>query len=762
MSSTTLEKPRAEPQPIFEDEKADPSSSSPTLYDEDDVNRTSPEGTVPKENVEEYVSGWKLISLMISITLAAFLMLLDMSIITTAIPRITEQFHSLDDIGWYGSSYNLASAALQPLSGKLYTYFKSKWLFLGFLFVFEVGCLICGVATSSIMLIIGRTVAGMGASGIQNGAFTIIAASTPLEKRPALVGVLMAGAQLGLVVGPLVGGALTEYTTWRWCFYINLPIGAICTVLIMLVHIPDRVVHTDDSILHTLRTKLDLTGFIVFAPCTVMFLLALQWGGLDYSWDSATVIGLFCGGGATLVLFLLWEYRVGDGAMIPLPVIRKKEVWASCLTMMFLFTSVFVASYYLPIYFQSVKGDTPFTSGVNLLPGILSQMAAAILSGFLAQRVGYYLPFAVVSAAVIAIGSGLLSTLAPHTSTARWAGYQFVVGFGRGLGMQMPIISIQANTPPEITSIATAVLVFAQTFGGAVFVSISNVIFNNKLKDELTARLPHLDVNTIIDAGATGVDKVVPSKDLPGALAAYAKGVDAVFYLSVASSCIMFFTAFGMGLLYFTTTQKGSPLSKQIDTMNRPRNRQPRPPRKNQSGGRGGRGVPSIPQQAAGTIPTVRQVVPGASVYIVLKEDQPTGQETKGIVKDLLTRGNHHRGIKVRLQDGQVGRVQRMGDRSVPTPLPGSDTTAASGSGPTASSSRFSSRYTDVRYDEEFPEGPPPRSLVDFMPQLDSPPRASGEGNAAAGVASVKCPFCEEFEGDEVAVTHHIDQKHLM
>ncbi|KAL6414630.1 putative HC-toxin efflux carrier TOXA [Ilyonectria robusta] len=548
MASPSTDKQRAEPQPIFTDEKADRGSSSPTLYDEDENdNATSPVDTVPKDGAEEYVSGWKLISLMISITMAAFLMLLDMSIITTAIPRITEQFHSLDDIGWYGASYNLASAALQPLSGKLYTYFKSKWLFLGFLFIFEVGCLICGVATSSIMLIIGRTVAGMGSSGIQNGAFTIIAASTPLEKRPALVGVLMAGAQLGLVIGPLVGGALTEYTTWRWCFYINLPIGALCTVLILLVDVPDRVVHTDEPIIKTLRTKLDLTGFVIFAPCTIMFLLALQWGGLDYSWDSATVIGLFCGGGATLFIFILWEYRVGDGAMIPLPVVRKREVWTSCLTMMFLFTSVFVASYYLPIYFQSVKGDTPFQSGVNLLPSILSQIVAAVFIGVIAQKVGYYLPFAVISAAVLAIASGLLTTLSPHTSTAKWAGFQVLLGFGRGIGMQMPIIAIQASTPPALTSIATAVLVFSQTFGGAVFVSIANVIFNNKLKGELTARLPHIDANMIIEAGATAVDKVVSSKDLPEALAAYAKGVDFVFYLSVAAGCAMFLTSWGMG-----------------------------------------------------------------------------------------------------------------------------------------------------------------------------------------------------------------------
>ncbi|KAF7542201.1 hypothetical protein G7Z17_g11790 [Cylindrodendrum hubeiense] len=445
MGSPSMEKPRVEPQPILNDEKPDPGSSSPTLYDKDEnADTTTPEGTVPKDDVEEYVSGWKLISLMISITVAAFLMLLDMSIITTAIPRITEQFHSLDDIGWYGSAYNLAS--LCPES-----------------------------------------------------------------------------------------------------FYINLPIGAVCAVLILLVNIPDRVVHTDEPILTTLRTKLDLIGFVIFAPCTVMFLLALQWGGLDYSWDSATVIGLFCGGGVTLIIFVFWERRVGDAAMIPLLVVRKREVWTSCLTMLFLFTSVFISSYYFPIYFQSVKSDTPFQSGVNLLPSILGQIVAAISCGLLIQRVGFYLPFGVLSGVVIAIASGLLTTLAPHTSTAKWAGYQILIGFGRGIGMQTPILAIQANTPPEITSVATAVLVFSQTFGGAVFISIANVIFNNKLKDELTARLPHLDADTIINAGATGVTKVVSSKDLPGALAAYAKGVDSAFYLSVAAGCIMFVTAWGMG-----------------------------------------------------------------------------------------------------------------------------------------------------------------------------------------------------------------------
>lgn len=273
-----------------------------------------------------------------------------------------------------------------------------------FLFFFELGSLICGVATSSTMLILGRAVAGIGGSGIQNGAFNMIAASVPLEKRPALMGILIGGAQLGLVVGPLVGGALTEYTTWRWCkcicigppkfiletnslsgFYINLPIGAFCALMILLVHIPDNSVKTDDSIFKTLRTKLDLTGFFLFAPCTIMFLLALQWGGVDYPWKSATIIGLFCGGAGLLLVFLFWEHRVGAGAMIPLPIIKQREVWTSCLTMMFFFTTVFVAAFYLPIYFQSVKNATPFQSGVDMLPAILSQIVFAVAIGGLSE-----------------------------------------------------------------------------------------------------------------------------------------------------------------------------------------------------------------------------------------------------------------------------------------------------------------------------------------------------------------------------------------
>lgn len=172
-----------------------------------------------------------------------------------------------------------------------------------------------------------------------------------------------------------------------------------------------------------------------------------------------------------------------------------------------------------------------------------------------------------------------------------------------------------------------------------------------------------------------------------------------------------------------------------------------------------GRRAPGTPQQAAGTVPTSKQVVAGTAVFIILKQDQPTGQETRGIVQDVLTSGDHPRGIKVRLRDGQVGRVQRLDDGSS---QPSAGTAPASN----ASSSRFSSRYTDIRNDEDFDylEGPPPRSLADFMPGLDEPAAdvSSSEAGGARIVEDVVvCPICEAFEGDEAAVTHHLDREHL-
>ncbi|KAK1974027.1 major facilitator superfamily transporter [Colletotrichum cereale] len=495
---------------------------------------------------EEYITGIKLVLVLAALTFVVFLMLLDGSIITTAVPEITTAFNSLSDVGWYGAAYSLCGAALQPFAGKLYTYLGSKQTFLAFLFLFELGSLLCAVATSSDMFIVGRAVAGMGTAGLYNGALTIIAATVPLQKRPLVIGIVIGFSNMGLVVGPLIGGAFTEYANWRWCFYINLPIGGVVAILLLLIHIPSKI--TTPLPLLQVPSHLDLPGFVLFAPAAVMFLLALQFGGNDYSWDSSVVIGLFVGAGVMALLFLYWEHRLGDDeAMMPLDLFKNRIIWTSCVVGAMSMGVTMVSSYYLPLYFQSVKGATPFQGGVHFLPTILSQLVFAVVSGALVGRLGYYLPWVVFGSIVSTVGTGLISTWTPYTASASWIGYQVLLGAGRGSNMQMNIIAVQANSAPSRLPVVMATLIFLQTFGAAIFLTVAAVIFNEGLGTNLAKYAPSVDAKTILAAGGTGFRTVVPQADLPGVLMAYSRSIGEVLYLLVSLGCVTFVLAWGMG-----------------------------------------------------------------------------------------------------------------------------------------------------------------------------------------------------------------------
>jgi MFS family permease len=211
-------------------------------------------------------------------------------------------------------------------------------------------------------------------------------------------------SQLGTISGPLIGGAFTEYLTWRWCkwldlfssssltdtnfkgFYINLPVGALVAIFISFIKIPDQVAKPPiRAAYHTIIHDLDLVGFVLFSPAAIQLLLALEYGQNNYPWGSPNVIGLFIGAAATFVVFLFWEHRQGDKAMIPLRMVATRQVWSSCIVMMAIFGILLCSSYYLPIYFQAVKNDSPTISGVSLLPSILSQLVVAVASGFLSK-----------------------------------------------------------------------------------------------------------------------------------------------------------------------------------------------------------------------------------------------------------------------------------------------------------------------------------------------------------------------------------------
>ena len=206
----------------------------------------------------------------------------------------------------------------------------------------------------------------------------------PLEKSPLYTGILAGFAQLGIVAGPLIGGALTEHVSWRWCFYINLPVGGAAMVGILFITFPEMVKKEKFSwkVVIKVLPELDLVGFALFAPASVMFLLALQFGSGDtFAWDSATIIGLFVGSAGTAAVFVAWEARMGERAMIPGSMVKQRIVWMSCAYGSAMMGVSIIASNWLPTYFQAVKGEGATTSGVHVLPGILSAMLFVVVVG---------------------------------------------------------------------------------------------------------------------------------------------------------------------------------------------------------------------------------------------------------------------------------------------------------------------------------------------------------------------------------------------
>jgi MFS family permease len=261
-----------------------------------------------------------------------------------------------------------------------------------FFAVFEAGSAVCGMSRNSISFVVGRAVAGAGSSGLINGALTIAANIVSMERRASLTGLMMGTSQLGVVIGPLVGGVLTSYSTWRWCFYLNLPVGAVVFMTLLFIRIPEQVEKKKPiEVLKNLHNELDLLGFILFTPAMMMLLLALQYGGTRFSWDSPTITGMFAGSGVLFVIWLAWDWICGDEALIPFSLMRKRSVWSSSLTQWCNMTIVFSAGYVLPLYFQAIKGATPVMSGVYVLASVLSQLVFAGMSGFLGMFSGYVL-----------------------------------------------------------------------------------------------------------------------------------------------------------------------------------------------------------------------------------------------------------------------------------------------------------------------------------------------------------------------------------
>ncbi|KAF2634065.1 MFS general substrate transporter [Massarina eburnea CBS 473.64] len=494
-----------------------------------------------------FLSGLPLASVVIGLATAIFVMGLDSSIIATAIPRITTQFNSTGDIGWYGSAYSFSFCVLQPIFGKLFSIFSMKGTFLGCIAFFEIGSLICATAINSPMLIIGRAIAGIGAAGCFTGAFCILATAMPMGKRPIYIGILTATAGFSAIIGPVLGGVFTEYATWRWCFWINLPLGAISIfTLVFFLPSPSRKETKPESVFHRLA-KLDLIGAGLFIPAIIMILLGLQWGGTKYVWKSAAIIGLFIGGTVLLLIFVAWQVRRGDDAMIPLGLISQRTLALACIFEFFIMGAIFISVYFLPEWFQVIKSALPKQSGVMYLPLAISDILASLLAGASLQMLRYPNVYLLLGPALISIAAGLFTTLSTTTNHQHWIPYQVLQGLGAGMSLVMPYTATQMVLKPKDVPVGTSLIQCMQYFGASVWLAVSQSIFQNRLVQHLTSvGVGQEDIREILKAGSGGIRSAVPTALLEDVVDAYNYGITGTFYVAASGAIIAFLCSLGM------------------------------------------------------------------------------------------------------------------------------------------------------------------------------------------------------------------------
>ncbi|KAJ7262074.1 ABC transporter [Mycena rebaudengoi] len=485
------------------------------------------------------LTGKQLAAVFTALLLSILLIALDQTILSTALPRIASDFNSFSLQGWVASSFVLAQTVFLLFYGQMLRIFPAKWIMVSSISIFEIGSLVCGLAQNVDQLIAGRVVSGVGAAGMFVAMIQVLSQVTRLEDRPRLFGLFGAVFGLSTVIGPLIGGAFTDHVTWRWVFFINLPIGGVSltAVLLLLKASPplgaDLTKRSPKDIFQQVL-RLDFGGAILVAGAVTSLVLALQWGGNTKPWGDKAVIICFVFAAVLTVVYIIWEIRMGDRAMVPTAIFKSRSIYAILAFCLLTRFSLLLFSYYIPIYYQAVKHRTATGSGIELLPFMLGVVVTVISSGQIVGKFGYYWPFLVAAPVILAIGSGLLYTLDTSSSTAKIIGFQILAGVGTGMGMQNALLAMQVefNDNPKLIGQASSMASFAQFLGGTLGLGVAEPVFATELGKFLIKYAPNAP-DVIVKESPAAIYTQLPPEMIQGVVRAYTESLRIVFVLGV-------------------------------------------------------------------------------------------------------------------------------------------------------------------------------------------------------------------------------------
>lgn len=411
----------------------------------------------------------------LAVVLGMLLAALDQTIVATALPTVVADLGGAGHQAWVVTSYLLASTIVTAIVGKLGDVFGRKRVFQVAVLVFVVGSVLCGLAQSMGMLVVARAVQGLGGGAITVTAVAVIGEVIPLRERGRYQGALGAVFGVTTVIGPLLGGLFTDHLTWRWAFWINVPIGLV-VVAIAAVALPELA--------RTARPVLDYAGIVLIGVGAAGLTLATSWGGTTYPWGSPTIIALFVGSVVALVAFVFAERRAVE-PILPLRLFSNPVFTVCCVLSFVVGFAMLGALTFLPTYMQFVDGVSATASGLRTLPMVLGLLITSLSSGVIVGRTGRYKIFPIAGTAVMAIGFVLLSQMDPGTSTLVQSLDLLVLGAGIGLSMQVLVLVVQNTVDFNDLGVATSGVTFFRTIGSSFGAAIFGSLFANFLDDRL-------------------------------------------------------------------------------------------------------------------------------------------------------------------------------------------------------------------------------------------------------------------------------------